>query len=173
MGVFGGGEATCFPDFCLDLIKMCHEADIHVAIDTCGYMLYEKSIQVLLEADLVLLDIKGLDEQEHINNTVVSNKPIWESLHTLAQYKKPVIIRIPMIPEYNYHLEQYPELAEKLSQFQNIERIDLLPFHEYGKSRYETLGMEYRVKSHPVLAEDQEKIKTIFAKAGFHVQIGG
>lgn len=169
----GGGEATCFPNFCLELIELCHKEGIHVAVDSCGYMVSERSFQVLLEADLILLDIKGMDEQEHIDNTVVSNVPIWNTLERLAAENKPVIIRVPLIPNYNYHIGQYPEMAKRLSAYKNIERVDILPFHEYGKSRYQTLGMEYRVQSEKVPIEDQIKIKEIFEAEGFLTQIGG
>lgn len=169
----GGGEATCFPEFCLELIRLCHEAGISVAIDTCGYMTKPDSIRVLLEADLILLDIKGLNEQEHIRNTGVSNKGIWDTLGVLRESHKPVIIRVPMIPEYNYHMEQYPEMADRLSRYENIERVDILPFHEYGKRKYETLGMKYEVHSHKILIEEQEKIQKIFENHGLQTQIGG
>lgn len=169
----GGGEATSFPEFCLELIELCHADGIHVAIDSCGYMLKNNSIDVLLAADLVLFDIKGFDEEEHIQNTGVSMVPIWDTLRVLHENAKPVIVRIPMIPNYNYHIDSYAEMAEKMACFTNVERIDLLPFHEYGKSKYENLGMEYRTESHAVPQEEQELIKKIFEDKGFLVQLGG
>lgn len=169
----GGGEATCYPEFCLELIQLCHREGISVAIDTCGYMTKPNSMQVLLEADLILLDIKGLNEEEHIRNTGVTNRGIWETLDFLNQKSKSVIIRIPMIPGYNYHPERYSEMAAMLAKYENIERVDLLPFHEYGKSKYQTLGMKYMVHSHKIPPEEQEKVLTIFKEQGMQAQLGG
>ena len=76
----GGGEATYFPDFTLELIRMCHDNYIHVALDTCGFIETENGRKCLEEADLVLFDLKGMDDAQHRINTGVSNQLIHKNL---------------------------------------------------------------------------------------------
>ena len=138
----GGGEATCWPDFCLEMIRLCHEAGINVAIDTCGYVIGEKRFSVLEQADLILFDIKGLNDAAHIANTGVSNRVIHENLRRLDALGKSVIIRYPMIPGYN--LDEAEAIADYLTQFSCIERVDLIGYHRFG-GQVRQIGMTYTV----------------------------
>lgn len=73
----GGGEAATFPHFCLPLMDTLHREGIHVAVDTCGYAVTEEQREVLRRADLLLFDVKGLDEGRHIRNTGRPTGPSW------------------------------------------------------------------------------------------------
>ena len=161
----GGGEATCWPDFCLEMIRLCHEAGINVAIDTCGYVIGEKRFSVLEQADLILFDIKGLNDAAHIANTGVSNRVIHENLRRLDALGKSVIIRYPMIPGYN--LDEAEAIADYLTVYdetvddsKNLEIFDpdatwkrkevyhfearelLVPIYQKGKLVYKRPSVE-------------------------------
>lgn len=169
----GGGECTCYPDFMMELIALCHEADIHVAVDTCGYTTSAKAKEVLKAADLLLFDIKGIDPARHMENTGKSNDVILENLRMLSDLRKPMIIRIPVIPGYNDSDENLNAVADLLSTLNSVERVDILPEHEFGRIKYEQLDMEYRLKPCPVSAERQEAIRAMFESRGFKAQLGG
>ena len=170
----GGGEATWFPDFVLPLIEKCHSVGIRVAIDTCGYVSDPAGIQVMKNADLLLYDIKGLNEEKHIENTGVSNKVIWENLRMLGDMGKPIIIRMPIIPGYSDDMDELEEIADKLKKIHSIERVDILPFHPLGKNKYYLLNMEYVMPEGLDLGQErQEQIKSLFESRGFNTQIGG
>lgn len=170
----GGGEATRQPKFCLGLMERCHEAGIPVAIDTCGYITTELGMEVLRQADLLLFDIKGLDSLSHLEGTGVPNDVIWHTLEQLEQWGKDVIVRLPIIPGYANSDTELVKIAEKLSQMHCVKRCDILPFHEYGKSKYAELGMEYPVADvEPVSAERQARILDLFREKGLTAQIGG
>jgi len=168
----GGGEATCFPDFVLPLIDLLHGENIKVAIDSCGYVTTEAGRKIYEKADLVLFDIKGL--RHHRENTGVDNDIIWENLRWLNSIGKEVIIRMPIIPGYNDDWDEIQEEAELLSQLRCISRIDILPYHPYGISKYREIGKEYAIpEGTKVPPEYQQKIKELFESKGFLTQLGG
>ena len=167
----GGGEATCWPDFCLEMIRLCHEAGINVAIDTCGYVIGEKRFSVLEQADLILFDIKGLNDAAHIANTGVSNRVIHENLRRLDALGKSVIIRYPMIPGYN--LDEAEAIADYLTQFSCIERVDLIGYHRFGATKYDQIGMTYTVEGESMPAQQRQEILELFQAKGHNAQLGG
>ncbi|MGN1413971.1 MAG: glycyl-radical enzyme activating protein [Anaerovoracaceae bacterium] len=170
----GGGEATWFPKFVLPLIDKLHEEGIQVAIDSSGYVENPEGKKILENADLVLFDIKGLDREKHKANTGVYNDLIWENLRWLNSINKPVIIRMPIIPGYNDAWDEIEKEAELLSEFRCIKRVDILPYHPYGKSKYTEIGMDYVIpEGTKVPQEYQQKIKALFESKGFSAQIGG
>lgn len=169
----GGGECTCHPEFMLELIGLCHEANIHVAVDTCGYTTSEPGKEVLKAADLLLFDIKGIDPARHRENTGRPNHVILENLHMLSDLRKPLIIRIPVIPGYNDSDENLTAVADLLSELKSVERVDILPEHEFGRVKYEQLDKEYLLQPCPVSEERQEAIRAMFEAHGFTAQIGG
>lgn len=168
----GGGEATLYPEFCLRLIELCHEQGINVAIDSCGQT-GEAGREVYRAADLILFDIKGMDEERHIANTGVGTQIIHDNLRYLNSIGKPVIIRVPAIPGHNAGDEELKQIAEFLAGFSCIERVDIIPFHEFGKVKYEELDMEYPMKAEAMSQERQDEVEALFRSYGLNVQIGG
>lgn len=168
----GGGEAACFPDFVLPLIEKLHGENIKVAIDTCGYVDTEGGRAVYQNADLILFDIKGLDR--HKENTGVENDMIWENLAWLNSIHKDVIIRMPIIPGHNDDWEEIRREADRLARFSCIKRVDILPYHPYGKSKYLEIGKEYLIPDGTKVPEEyQQRIKSLFESRGFLTQLGG
>ena len=169
----GGGEASVWSEFVLALVKKCKENFIHVAIDTCGYTVSEKAFEALSQADLLLYDIKGMDPAVHLENTGKTNELILENLKKLDALNVPTIIRMPLIPGYNVTAEGVRAAAEFLSGLKNLDRVDLMNYHEFGKSKYEQLGMDYVVESAPLSEEQLAEITAVFAEYGIKTQIGG
>jgi len=170
----GGGEAACQPDFVLPLIEKCHDAGIKVAIDTCGYVSDPRSIEVYKKADLLLYDIKGMNPVKHKENTGVSNELIWANLRMMGEIKKPIIIRMPIIPGYNDSDEEIRNAAEALKEIQSVERIDIIPIHHFGKVKYKQIGLEYQMDTDLAISEErQQQIKDMISSYGFRTQIGG
>lgn len=169
----GGGEATLYPEFCLGLIQLCHGDGIEVAIDTCGYVTSNLGMQVLKSADLLLFDIKGLDDPRHISNVKVSNKKILENLQILSQADKPIIVRMPIIPGYNDSKEELSQAAKLLVSLKSLKRLDILPVHQYGKTKYRQLDMSYALDCESISDERQQELLTFFLNYGLNAQIGG
>jgi len=169
----GGGEASMHTDFTLALIRKCKENFIHVAVDTCGYTISDKAFEVLAEADLLLYDIKGMDPEDHIRGTGVSNELILENLKRLDALNVPVIIRMPLIPGYTDSDESIEKAAQFLSELKNLDRVDLMNYHEFGKAKYDQLGMDYELDLSPLSDERMSEIIGVFDKYSIKTQIGG
>lgn len=171
----GGGEASAFPEFCLELIGLCHRAGISVAVDSCGHTLRPAGVDVLKAADLILFDLKGMDPEKHRDNTGVSNETILDNFRLLTRIGKPVIVRLPIIPGYTDGEGELEKLVALLAASPNVERVDVLPFHTYGRVKYDELGMEYPLPDtlKPLADSDVAYVVDALTKAGLNAQIGG
>jgi pyruvate formate lyase activating enzyme len=169
----GGGEATWQPTFTLQFIRKCRENYIHTALDTCGYITSDDGIQALKEADLLLFDVKGMDPQKHLMHTGITNEVILENLNMINSMEKPIIIRIPIIPGYTDSDENLGATAEFLATLKSVERVDLMPVHEYGNVKYDQIGKEYKLNVKPIPQERQAEIKSLFERCGLKTQLGG
>ena len=170
----GGGEATLQGEFTYALMKKLQEAGVHVAIDTCGYTTSETAERILEEADLLLFDLKGIDPERHKAYTGVDNQRIIDNLRHRGELGKDVIIRLPLIPGYTDDDETLQKEAELIKEVGCVRRVDLLPFHDFGKIKYAQTGKEYKLpdltrQSNERLQEIAEIIKT----SGVPTQVGG
>jgi pyruvate formate lyase activating enzyme len=170
----GGGEATCQPTFTLNVIRKCRRNYIHTALDTCGYITTEDGLAALMEADLALYDLKVMDPQEHLRYMGLPNGIILENLKKRDAANKPTIIRIPLIPGYTDGDTNLRSMAEFLSGLNCIDRVDLLAVHEFGKVKYDQLGMQYKLSGVQPVSEDRlAAIKAFFEGYGLRTQLGG
>ena len=160
---FSGGEPFLQHEFLLMLLQSCKEKNIHTAVDTSGYT----SEQILLQAsdftDLFLYDIKTIDDTIHKSFTGVSNKLILDNLKRLAERRKNVIVRVPLIPTVNDSLEAMREIGGYIASLHSISEIHLLPYHHVGIEKYYRLGLEYSFEkdlkiSTEVLSKLQEEL---------------
>ena len=171
----GGGEATCWSAFCRELIRLCHAEGIHTAIDSCGYPCTEETLAALDAADLVLFDLKGMDSARHQENTGAGNEEILRTFEHLRVTNKPVIVRAPLVPGYNDSPEELAALGLLLRESPNVERVDLMPYHEYGVSKYEEIGLAYPLagKVEPYSQDQVRQLLDFFRTYHPNVQIGG
>jgi pyruvate formate lyase activating enzyme len=142
-------------------------------VDTCGYTVSEEAFEVLSEADLLLYDIKGMDPVEHLRGTGKSNELILSNLRKLDALNIPIIIRLPLIPGYTDSDETIQKTAQFLSTLRNLDRVDLMNYHEFGKAKYVQLGMDYEVDASPLSEERLAEITAVFSGYGIKTQIGG
>ena len=171
----GGGEATCWSAFCRELIRLCHAEGIHTAIDSCGYPCTDETLAALDAADLVLFDLKGLNSARHQENTGAGNEDILRTFEHLRATNKPVIVRAPLVPGYNDSPEELAALGLLLRESPNVERVDLMPYHEYGVSKYEEIGLAYPLtgKVEPYSQDQVRQLLEFFRTYHPNVQIGG
>jgi len=170
----GGGEPTMQHEFVADLLKKCKETYVHTAMETCGYVKWEDLEKILEYIDLLYFDIKHMDSRIHKELTGVSNELILENARK-ASKMRPIIIRIPLIPGRNDSEENLLNTAKFAAELgENLLRIDLLPYHEFGTRNYEQLGREYGLKDVEPPSEDYMiNLKKLVESCGVKVQIGG
>lgn len=144
-----GGEPLLQIDFLLALFKEAKSKNIHTCIDTSGEPFtkegewFAKFQELMKYTDLLLLDIKHIDEKEHIALTGKSGKNIIEMFHYLDKIKKPIWVRHVLVPSITDKDEYLLRTRAFLDTLYNVERIDVLPFHQMGKYKYEALGIPY------------------------------
>ena len=167
-----GGEPLVQIDFVTELFKQALEKGIHTALDTSGVLFNQDNkskIDLLLEyTNLVLLDIKHIDDDEHKKLTGHSNKNILEFARYLSEINKPVWIRHVVVPEITYNETYLRELGKFLSELKNIKALDILPYHNMAIPKYEALGIPYLLKNtKPLSKEEALKARSIIIE-GMH-----
>ena len=166
-----GGEVLAQADFALELLKECKKKGIHTALETTGCASFETFEKVTDPAGLLLFDMKHYDREKHIEYTGASNEQIIRNMKAAVQAGKQIIARIPVIPGANSSLQDAGGFAGLLHDI-GIKDVDLLPFHQFGESKYDRLGMDYGMKDVKALhQEDLEKYLQVFKDAGFIVNI--
>jgi len=169
---FSGGEPTQQPEFLSHLLKASRECGFHTALDTSGFVKPEILKRLLEHTNLVLYDIKHMDPAKHKELTGVDNRIILENAKMIAAMGKPMIIRVPLIPDHNDSKENMKALAEFMLIL-GLKKVDLLPYHSLGKIKYYRLGMEYKLSDLKPFAEGEvAKIKADLETYGLQVGVG-
>lgn len=157
-----GGEPLLQIDFVTELFKKAKEKNIHTALDTSGILFNRKNTEkvdeLLKYTDLVLLDIKHIDDFEHKKLTGMSNINILDFAKYLSEKNISVWIRHVVVPSITDKEEFLYQLGEFLSTLKNIKALDVLPYHNMAIPKYENLGIDYPLKEIPPLTK-QEAIK--------------
>lgn len=144
-----GGEPLLQIDFLIELFTLAKKEGVHTTLDTCGQPFtkkepfYSKLKELMKVCDLVLLDLKQIDEEKHKILTKHSNQNILEFARYLSDIHKPVWIRHVTIPSINDSDEELERLDHFIQSLDNIERVDVLPYHTLGKYKWEQLGLDY------------------------------
>ena len=152
-----GGEPLMQPEYILELFKLCKEDGLHTAIDTSGYLLNDRIKEVLEYTDLVLLDIKQIDPEKYKALTSVNIKPTLDFLKYLSEINKPVWLRYVLVPGYTDNEKDLEAWAKFVSSFKNVERVDILPFHQMGGHKWKEVNKIYQLEN--VLAPTNEEVK--------------
>jgi pyruvate formate lyase activating enzyme len=149
-----GGEPLMQMEFLTELFSRAKERGIHTCLDTSGIMFSgdkADDFDALTDVcDLVMLDIKHIDDEEHKKLTAHSNKHILEYLDYLADKNKTVWIRHVIVPGITLNDEYLARLGRYIGKYKNIKALDVLPYHTMAKPKYEKLGIEYPLPNTPV-----------------------
>jgi len=168
-----GGEPLQQPRFAERFLRACRDRGIHTALDTCGYAPAESFRRVAEYVDLFLFDLKVIDRDRHRESTGVPNDLILANLRWLAEQKRPVIVRVPVIPGHTDGEENLAAIS-KLAQSLGLSRVDLLPYHKIAADKYRRLHLDYRMGGAETLpAQRMSEIAKSFSHDGFRVRIGG
>ena len=139
---FSGGEPLLHSEFIIEMIKELKENSIHVALDTAGY---STNYKVLDYIDLVILDIKHTDKLGFKNLTGGNIDIVDKFILELNKRNIKVWIRQVIIPGINDNEEYILSLKNFIKSLTNIEKVELLPYHTYGVSKYEKLNIPYKL----------------------------
>lgn len=165
-----GGEPLMQPDFMIELFTLAKEKGIHTCIDTSG-IAFKKDNKAIVEkldklmplTDLVMLDIKHIDPEKHMELTKQPNEGILDFAAYLNEKQVPMWIRHVVVPGITDQDEYLYKLGYFIGQFSNLKALDVLPYHDMAKKKYKELNMEYVLENvepmdKKLIPEKKEKI---------------
>ena len=168
-----GGEPLVQYEFAAELLRACKAQGWDTAIETTGAGITEAVEKVIPYVDTVLLDIKHMDGEQHKKFTGVSNDLVIKNAPEICKISN-TVIRVPVIPGFNYSVEDIKAIAEFARTLVGIRTIHLLPYHSFGENKYGLLGQDYTLKQiKPLAPEDLEECKAVVESYGFQCIIGG
>lgn len=172
---FSGGEPLMYPDFLIQMLKICGEKGLHRAVDTCGYAPTKTLLKVAGHTDLFLYDLKLMDPVQHKKWTGRDNQLILENLQKLADTRANINIRIPFIKNVNAGVEEVTKMAEFIASLPGKKPfINILPYHNIATGKYKKLELEYNHGEMDEPSEEEiQKAIEIFNKFGILVEVGG
>ena len=147
-----GGEPLLQIDFLIELFEKAKEMGIHTTLDTSGNPFtreepfFSKFERLMKSTDLILLDIKHIDDEQHKILTEQSNKNILDLARYLSDINKPVWIRHVLVPQRNDKDEYLIRLREFIDTLQNVQKVEVLPYHTLGVYKWQELGYEYKLE---------------------------
>lgn len=149
-----GGEPALQPAFAREILALSKGEGLHTAIETCGNVPWENLDALLPFTDLVMMDLKQMDAEQHRAATGAGNERILANARRLAQTARPLIFRTPVVPGVNDTAAAIAAIAGFIAELaadrNRAGRADiaweLLPFHRLAGDKYRSLGLEYRAR---------------------------
>lgn len=153
-----GGEPLLQSKFLTEVFKKLEENNIHTAIDTAGSLSINEDIKELLKhTDLVILDIKHIDDEKCINLTGMSNKNELDFARYCSENNIKLWIRQVLVPGYTDDEADLKKTRKFIDTLQTVEKVEVLPYHDLGKFKWNEMGLEYPLKG--VKSPTEEQIK--------------
>jgi len=165
-----GGEPLLQDRFLVRLFTAVKETKIHTTVDTNGYFGDRLSDADLQACDLVMLGLKALDPHLHRRITGMDNAPVVAFARRLAALRRPMWLRYVLVPGLSDDAEEIKRIAEFAAGLGNVEQVELLPFHQLGRFKWERLGMPYELQdAAPPSPEQTEQAIAVFRSVGLEV----
>ena len=171
---FSGGEPLLRPGLLMALLSECQSLGFHTCLDTSGFAPAQVLEKAALASDLVLYDVKIMDNAIHKKIVGQTLDIILENLKLLDRLKVPVKLRFPLIPGMTDTQESIQALIAFLTGQTGYRDIHILPFHNIGKGKYKGLGIDDPMKD--ILSPGPDQVEAVaqqFEQSGFNTVIGG
>ena len=156
-----GGEALLQIEFIIELFGYFHERGVHTCLDTSGITFTpeqsDRFAALLAVTDLVILDIKEIDDARHVDLTGASNKSILAFARFASAQGTALWVRHVVVPGITDSPDRWYRLGFFLGELKTLEAVDCLPYHVMGVSKYEELGIAYKLEGVPPASKDLSK----------------
>ena len=166
-----GGEPLLHPDYVCELADEIKKLGYNLAIETTGFSDWETAEHVFSKFDLILYDIKSVDDEIHQKYVGVTNEPILRNARLAAQKGYPIIFRIPLMGGINDSIENIQKLAD-LCESTGVKKVEFLPYHKFGENKYRLLGIPYECQAYTPSLEQRAELAKILEAKGIEVKIG-
>jgi pyruvate formate lyase activating enzyme len=140
-----GGEPLLQDRFVARVLRGARELGVHTALDTNGFLGERLSDRELEDIDLVLLDLKAGSERTHVRLTGQPLAPVHAFARRLARLRRPAWVRYVLVPGVTDSPEEIAQVANFAATLGNVERVEVLPFHQLGRAKWQQLGLPYRL----------------------------
>lgn len=175
-----GGEPLMQPDFLIELFEKAKEKGIHTCLDTSGIAyrpdnaaFVEKMDCLMKVTDLVMLDIKHIDPEKHLELAKQPNDGILAFAKYISDKGVDLWIRHVVVPGYTDEEKYLYRLGYFIGQLQTLRALDVLPYHTMGEVKYQNLGLEYRLKGVPPMdAKEAVRLKQFILQGIKDVRAG-
>jgi pyruvate formate lyase activating enzyme len=162
-----GGEPLMQDRFVVKVFSAAKEMKVHTALDSNGYLGSRLSDEELKLIDLVLLDLKAWNPERHRHLTGVDVAPVLDFARRLAAAKRPIWVRFVLVPGLSDEPSEIAGIADFAGALGNVERVDVLPFHQMGQFKWKQLKLEYKLEGiEPPSAKSVESACERFKSAG-------
>jgi len=170
-----GGEPTMHRGFTMELLAGARSRSITTCLDTNGFCDFDDLARLAECSDVVLFDLKHMDAEAHREKTGVDNAVILENLEKICKVHRRIWVRIPVIPGFNDQLACHREMCTFIAALgKGVERVDLLPFHNWCQDKYSWLGIDWPYRDVDAMDPGFLEVHAeIYRKAGLRVTIGG
>ncbi len=158
-----GGEAMLQVEFVTELFKIAKEHGVHTTLDTSGAPFtteepfFSKFVEMIKYTDLVMLDIKEIDDRKHRSMTGHTNQNILELAKWLSDNGKAMWIRYVLVPTLTDDEDDIKGLSDFISTLKTVDRVEVLPYHALGVPKYEKMGISYSLKD--ISAPTKEQVQ--------------
>ena len=173
---FSGGEPMLQFEFLYEALKACKANGFHTTVDTSGYSSEENYLSIIPFTDLFLFDLKLMNEEKHKALTGIYNSGIIKNWRLLINSGRDIMLRVPIISGMNDDTDQLESLRQFIveTKTESLKKINLLPYHKIGSSKYKRFNIPYRMGStEPPSKERMNELKEFFSDTGVKVKIGG
>ncbi|MBP2655132.1 MAG: transporter [Firmicutes bacterium] len=171
---FSGGDPLIHHEFLAEVLRKCHEHQIHKAIETSGYAKQEVFLKILKYIDFAFIDVKNMDREKHKQGTGVDNDLILSNIEALKKigWLGRLVLRQPTIAGYNDSDENAHQLIEFMNK-NSLYEINLLKFHRLGLTKWNQLGKDYAYSDHgDVTDEKLEHLQELYLDNNIACYIG-
>ncbi len=151
---FSGGEPLLQPEFLAECVRLLKEKNIHTCLDTAGVGFGDYT-EILKHTDLVILDIKAVEEPEYQKITGQNMERLNAFLSAVQKAKVKMWLRQVIVPNLNDDKEHILKLKSFASNLNNVEKVELLPYRTIGVNKYKTLNLPYRLNNVPDLSQEK------------------
>ncbi len=165
-----GGDPQVQRAFTMEIFRRCKALGLHTCIETAGRLGDRFSDQELQDIDLHILDIKGGDPAIFEQVCGHPLKPTLEFAKRLATMGRPAWIRFVLVPGLTDGRDNVEKLADLVAPLKNVERVEILPFHQMGRDKWHKLGLAYELENfEPPKADLLERVRGQFRSRGLTV----